>query len=246
MNVDGSHSKRVSMRMHTDAYACDLHLAQALPQVAPRDALSSSFLYEEWAPQQITELLARLSPRRACITHIAPQYAATATAREPWYGTAYSVSPISEALLIACESPPTRSDLRWPDANPFIPTDFDLVADAHGPSSDVAAPTTDAPAPSGAKSTPGCASAAAVLASALASRGVLSPPSLIHSTPLTELWHKVDRTFRRPKTHLFMDVVAPAAYRSPNSAILTGICLRMINEQVPPPRCHRAAAGVSQ
>ena len=49
---------------------------------------------------------------------------------------------------------------------------------------------------------------------------------------MCEVWHKVDRTFRRPKTNLYMDVLAPAAYESPRGAILTAICFRLLGDEL--------------
>ena len=37
-------------------------------------------------------------------------------------------------------------------------------------------------------------------------------PRLVASDASLALWHKTDDIFRRPKTNLFIELVAPAAY----------------------------------
>lgn len=206
-----------------------LHLAQALQQVPPRHALVSSFVYDMWSPTEVVTLLSLLTPQRASIVHMAPQHAATATLREPYYGTAYSVAPVSEALLAACSAPEQPGDLRWPIPNPFIPTDFTLLCDARPADGDLSGDVDGPPLPLAPSPK---ATSAAVLDAALAARGVLRPPRLICDREAIELWHKVDRTFRRPKTNLHVDVVTPAAYESPGAAILTALCFRLIADEL--------------
>ena len=220
--IGGVSRMRLAFLDAVDPAQATLHMAQALQQVPARHALVGSFLYDVWAPEQISDLLAQLSPQHANIVHVSPRHATTAMQREPWYGTAYSIAAISEELMAECESPPQQAALRWPEPNPFIPSDFALVCDTIPATESAAAPAVAAPV------TPMDESGSSTLAAALASRGVLSAPLLIHDDAVLEVWHKVDRTFRRPKSHLYMDVVAPAAYTSPASAMLTALTFRLI------------------
>ena len=221
-----------------------LHLSREVRQVnQPRHALVSSFLYDEWAPDEITALLEQLTPHRMIIHHIAPLHVACASQRERWYGTAYSDEPLSAALLAACTAPPKIAALRWPAPNVFVPTQFDLICDGQP---EVWAKVAKVKAAAGKASTgkatagkagggtaPAAGSdAAATLAAALASRGELLPPTLLQDESLVEVWHKIDRTFRRPKTNLNLDVVAPAAYASAGAAILSGILFRMLSDEL--------------
>ena len=222
-----------------------LHLSETLQHVPPKHALVASFLYDEWAPDQIAAILARLTPRCMLLTHVCMLHRDVATQSEPWFGTPYTVAPISDALLAACESPPTLEELKWPEPNVFVPTDFALVCDqqtAPQPKPKRAAePTADAVGAAlaavdvsdgGNGSSSSSAAARATLAAALASRGQIEPPALIHDTVLCEVWHKIDRTFRRPKTNLYMDVVAPVACESPTSAMLTALLFRLLSDEL--------------
>lgn len=74
----------------TEPAVAVLFLSQAMQRVLPRHALVSSYLYEQWAPEQIIALLAQLTPRRMLITHLSTRHAATATRHERWYGTPFS------------------------------------------------------------------------------------------------------------------------------------------------------------
>jgi secreted Zn-dependent insulinase-like peptidase len=194
-----------------------LHSTQALMQRIPaRHALTSSFLYDDWRPDEITALLDLLTPRRAIVVHLSPQHAAAANLHEPWYGTAYSVAPISDELVAACANPPPwEGELRWPEPNPFVPTEFALLCDevagkaaeAGNEAVDVAVdvadrtPAVDETAPAAAPAADatraagtGATAASATLDAALASRGPLVAPALVHDEPICEIWQKTDRT----------------------------------------------------
>ena len=215
-----------------------LHISQSLQQVPPKHALVASFLYDEWAPEQITALLALLTPPGMIMTHVSPMHKATAQMREPWFGTSYSVAPIDAALLDACVSPPHPEGLRWPDANEFVPTEFALVCEQEEAAEEAAGRktaggvTTSSPASAVDVTDATDADGSSVLATALAARGELTPPTLVHDAALCEVWHKVDRSFRRPKTNLYMDVVSPATCASAGAAMATALLFRLLSDEL--------------
>ena len=201
---------------------CVMALASAARHFPPEHAMSAPYLFEEWAPQQILDLLAVLTPHRMCITHVSQCHTAVATMREPWYGTAFTVAPIDEAELQAWASVAPVPELRWPEPNPFIPTDFALACDAAVP----AGPRGDA--------------------------ALKVVPKLLRDDSLAAVWHKTDATFRRPKLNVYMEVVAPCAYASPDAACLTRLLFRLITDELTefaypagaparPPSCDRRA-----
>ena len=142
------------------------------------------------------------------------------TLAEPWYGTRFAVRPHRSELIGACAKatpalPTAEGKLRWPDPNPFIPTDFTLACDL--PSEQ------DAAAAAAARSTYSGPRGPGPLAVA---------PRLLREDGLAKLWHKTDSTFRRPKTHLFLDIVVPAVYASPGASSLTRLFFRLVNDEL--------------
>lgn len=51
-------------------------------------------------------------------------------------------------------------------------------------------------------------------------------------TPFCKLWHKTDSTFRRPKSNLYIDVVAPIAYERPSNVCFTRIFTKMLEDEL--------------
>ena len=51
-------------------------------------ALSGSYHFEEFAPEQIGQILACLAPHNCLVTHVSHRHAAAATLWEPWCGAA--------------------------------------------------------------------------------------------------------------------------------------------------------------
>ena len=63
------------------------------------------------------------------MTHVSRRHVAAATEREAWYGTAYAAAQLRSELLDRWAAAPPHAALQLPPPNPFIPTDFALVAD---------------------------------------------------------------------------------------------------------------------
>ena len=198
-----------------------LSLAGAMQLYPPEELMSAPYMYSEWDPDAIRQLLSLLSPSRFNLIHTTKQHdAAELTLAEPWYGTRFAVRPLSQELIGACAKatpalPTAEGKLRWPDPNPFIPTDFTLACDL--PSEQ------DAAAAAAARSTYSGPRGPGPLAVA---------PRLIREDGLAKLWHKTDSTFRRPKTHLFLDIVVPAVYASPGASSLTRLFFRLVNDEL--------------
>jgi insulysin len=200
---------KVSFRFRdtVDPSSAVLSVVASLQLHPPKHALSAPFLFEEFAADEISALLALLTPERACVVHVARDHEAIATMREPWYDTSYHVSQMTDELLAACAAVEVHSSLAWPEPNPFIPTDFALVCDAPG------------------------APPAKVVAGADSNPTKISP-TLVREDGLAKLWHKADATFRRPKANIFMEVMTPAAYAAPSAACLTRLFFRLVNDEL--------------
>ena len=69
-------------------------------------------------------------------------------------------------------------------------------------------------------------------------------PTLLMDTSALELWHKTDSTYRRPKTNLLINLVAPAAYYSPRAACLTALYVKLVNDELSEFSYHADLAGL--
>ena len=198
----------------------------------PKHALSAPFIFSDFsdfAAKEVHALLGLLTPQRACVVHVAKEHEGKAVRREPWYGTAFTVDAIVPELLRTCTAAAADPALRWPEPNPFIPTDFALVCDQPDETKS-AQSSSQRPATEGRN--PTCIS-----------------PSLIREDGLAKLWHKTDATFRRPKTNVWLEVIAPAAYSSPAAACLTRLFFRLVTDELTefayPAECAGLAYSVS-
>ena len=175
----------------------------------PDETLSAEELLTEWAPAELSKLLALLTPERLLVTvsHKAERGAPAAEAApateaaeaegetapawqvEPWFGTQFSASRVSATRLAAWRaafegrpSVPTPA-LSLPPANEYIATDFAL---RHARSE--------------------AEEAAAGLA-----RVKRTPPDLLHASARGLAFHKVDTTFATPKAIVYVEVAVVTA-----------------------------------
>ena len=103
--------------------------AQALliePELAPNEM------------RDLGEMMRTLTPARMNVFVQSPTFAGTTTERERWYGTEYSVAPIAAALVARCDEimagvQPPNARLAPPELNPFVASDFSLLAPVEGP-----------------------------------------------------------------------------------------------------------------
>ncbi|KAL1511204.1 hypothetical protein AB1Y20_006018 [Prymnesium parvum] len=166
----------------------------------PAELLSFRYLFAEFNPQPIVEMLSLLTPERASTVFVSKATEPRATLTEPWYGTKFHVEPIAQSTLdkwSAIKHSPS-SPLSLPAPNPFVPTDFSLVCDRLPP----------------------------------VGKDEVVLPRLVLKTPFCKLWHKTDSTFRRPKSNLYMDVVAPIAYERPSNVCLTRIFTKLLEDEL--------------
>ena len=57
-------------------------------------------------------------------------------------------------------------------------------------------------------------------------------PQQVAADRLLRLWHKTDDVFKRPKTNLFIELVAPAAYHTPAAAVLTRLFTKLLSDEL--------------
>ena len=190
-----------------------LSLVSSLHWYKPEHVLSAGYKYTDWRPDLVKELCDLLTPERFNLVHCTHKHPVEeCSLTEPWYGTPFTVAPVSESLLSACrrarDHAVAKAEMQWPDPNPFVPTDFTLACDTAPP---------PPPPPSEGPTGPGAFAVA---------------PAKIREDGLATLWHKTDTTFRRPKLFVFLDLVAPAVYASPETSSLTRLFFRLVNDEL--------------
>ena len=124
---------------------------------------------------------------------------------EARYGAKYRQTRVSDELVEAWDHP-TEIDprLRLPGLNEFIPTDLSLRCDdeEHQANFD---PDVDYRKEN---------------------------PKLVIDTPRLRMWHKMDRTFRVPKTSIRLQLTSPNIYRSPRSITLNRIFQKVLSDDL--------------
>jgi insulysin len=182
-------------------------LASRLQTFPPADVLTGPALLEEFDEAKVRELLALITPANCMVQLAAKEFEGRVAEREPWYGTLHRREAFSAQLLEQLRSRERRHpELRVPSPNPFIPTDFSL----RGP-----ARVEDRRLPE-------------YKAMVEADRSV--PPALLAPGRFAGVtcFHKLDRTFNKPKAYVACSVISPAAYFSPLHTVLTDLYVRLL------------------
>lgn len=70
-------------------------------------------------------------------------------------------------------------------------------------------------------------------------------PRMLQDTPLARVWHKTDTTFRRPKAVLYIAIMNPRAYSSPEAAVLARLACMLLGEHLNSVTYEASLAGLS-
>ncbi|CAN0499175.1 unnamed protein product, partial [Ectocarpus sp. 12 AP-2014] len=124
---------------------------------------------------------------------------------EPYYGSEYSYEAISDDLIESWETCGRREELRLPEPNPVIATDFTLRS----------------PPPQQQQEEGGAAASSAPVG-----------PSLIRDDDSCRVWHKTDALFRKPKLNIRIRLVNPVLYDSPESLVFANLLVDLLKEDL--------------
>jgi insulysin len=192
--------------------ACEL-----LHDYKPENVLIGSSMPGPYNATRTKEFLSRLRPDN-CIVNIqssdfedaedAQHECSAASAPwqyEKWYNAKYRQVPIEDSLKEQWNSP-TETDpgLHLPALNTFLPTDFSLR------SNDPDAIAATDPDIDYSK----------------------EQPKLLVDKPGLKMWHKLDRTFKVPKTSLQLMLTTPTPYKSPRSMTLMRIYVKVLEDDL--------------
>lgn len=92
-----------------------------------QDVLTGSFLATVYDPDLIRKILSCLTPDNSRVFLVSKTFTDKCVEEEPWYHTKYLVIDIPENTLSVWRNSSTNPELRFPEPNPFIATEFNLV-----------------------------------------------------------------------------------------------------------------------
>ncbi|CAG0881776.1 unnamed protein product [Darwinula stevensoni] len=90
------------------------------------EVLSGPYLFDQFKPELISEVLGLLIPDRVRLTVIAKKFEGTTVHKEEWYGIEYSISDIYPEVIKKWAHLNMHTELALPPKNEFIPTNFVL------------------------------------------------------------------------------------------------------------------------
>lgn len=105
------------------------NMASYMHNLPPVEYLSGQYLYKEFNPEKIAEALDCLTHENGNITIAGKFVSDKTTMKERWYETPYHVDKIEELTRRHWGDGSSNVQLHIPDSNPFIPTEFDLLAE---------------------------------------------------------------------------------------------------------------------
>ena len=165
------------------------------------------------------KFLERFSPENCLITIVEPQMSSEIKSNdeqsetsewqtEPWYRAKYREEKISKSLLEKWSNTDQEIDerLRLPELNSFIPNDFSLRSE------DVVEEDVE---------------------DEIVDYSDLPPKLLaLENVPGLTMWHKMDRTFKVPKTYIRLSITSPNVYASPRSMTYARLFQKVLEDDL--------------
>lgn len=102
-------------------------LANWLHDYGLEDVLRGPWMFQEFNPDLIKDVLDRLVPQNVHVIATGRQFESMANLTEKWYGSKYSDAVISEDKLQVWSNAKLHERLFLPSPNEFIPSNYDLV-----------------------------------------------------------------------------------------------------------------------
>lgn len=102
------------------------NLAGDLHEYKPQHVLVGPYLCEEFDEPLIRQILSSLNPNNVCVYILGKEFESIAKEEEKWYGTKYTIEPLSDEFVKQLEDVSLHPELHLPTKNEFITTDFAL------------------------------------------------------------------------------------------------------------------------
>ncbi|CAH8493703.1 unnamed protein product [Schistosoma mattheei] len=108
-------------------YEYVIRLSRNLLTYKMQDDVNNPFMETVYDPNLIKKLLTCLTPDNSRIFLLSKTFADKCVEEEPWYHTKYLAINIAENTFSAWRNSPSNPELRFPEPNSFITTEFDLL-----------------------------------------------------------------------------------------------------------------------
>ena len=193
----------------TDAADTVADLAGSIHNYPLADVVAEPYLYKEWDPRLLSQLLQSMSPEGVRLDLLTADYdtlkegarlSSCQECKEPWFEFPYIRMDLPEALLAEWSDGCRTDHLSFPPRNEFLPSEFGLRSCDEG-EIDAVPPPHD-----------------------------YLPPIQLIDRPGVRLWHKLDTTFKLPRALLFLRLASLDSYDSPRSAALTHLAVKLLED----------------
>ncbi|CAG9815290.1 unnamed protein product [Phaedon cochleariae] len=101
-------------------------LVHSLQEYPMENILCANYMLSDWQPEMIEKIWNNFVPEKVRISVIARKFENELDEVEPWYGTKYKKVEIPDETIRSWMKAGLCPDLRMPEKNEFVPTDFNL------------------------------------------------------------------------------------------------------------------------
>ena len=192
-------------------------LAMSMRRFSHEDCLRGDYLYDEYKPEEISEVLQYITPR-TCLYILSDHgfdTEAPGVETEKWFNVPFKREPVDPTTLAAWEGGEPDSALQYPPRNQYIAENFDIKGGTKA--------RVEAAIAAGEKD-PQAAAAATV--------PLVTPPEIIHECGAMRLWHRLDDKFDQPRVNAYFHVILPAIEATPEAYILADMLTLMIHDSL--------------
>jgi insulysin len=103
-------------------------LASAMQYYDTKELLHHGFVYDKFDADLISSCVKMLSAEDVVQTIVSQKFDGNTSSKEQWYGTDYSMEKIDQARINQWEHAVVPKEMHVPKPNPFLPTDFTILA----------------------------------------------------------------------------------------------------------------------
>lgn len=190
-------------------------LARSIHHYDMEETLFGPYMMPDYKPDLIDWLLGLLTPDKMIVVVTAKAFEGKTTKKEFWYGTDYEVDDLHPEFIEKCRNAGFSENLKMPNRNEFIPTDFSLFP-LEPPSSSVK----------------------------IGADGK-SFPEIIQNDRMMRVWFKQDDEFFLPKSCICVQLTSPYTYTEPMAVNLTHMYVSLLHDALTEYTYDASLAGLN-
>jgi insulysin len=172
-------------------------LSKDLHYYGSEQVLTGPWLYQRFDLDIITKFLNLLTPDNARVEVVSKVFSGATDRVETWYKTEFREEEIPREQIERLSSVLPSNDVKLPEKNNFIATDFTLKAD-------------------------------------LLDEKTSFPyaPELIVSEEGLKVWHKLDSTYKKPKSNVLIIFTSPFFSSTPQNSVLSHMFRKLVQDNL--------------